>query len=96
MKVAIYGSTITENKNQNQLQKCREYAQQHNHEIENEFIDDPDTDGRSFEQLIEAAADFDGVVMQDRAQLSRNTAERETRLKALREAGLETLFVSGN
>lgn len=95
MKIAIYGRTNGQNDIQEQIKNCREYAQRNNHEIENEFIDDLDTDGRSFEQLIEAAADFDGVVMQDRARLSRNAMEAETRMKALREAGLETMFISG-
>lgn len=95
MKIAIYGRTNGQNDIEEQVAKCREYAQRNNHEIENEFIDDLDTDGRSFEQLIEAAADFDGVVMQDRARLSRNAMEAETRMKALREAGLETMFISG-
>lgn len=96
MKIAIYGRTNGQNDIEEQIKNCREYAQQNNHEIENEFIDDLDTDGRSFEQLIEAAADFDGVVMQDRARLSRNAFEAETRMKALREAGLQTMFISGN
>lgn len=96
MKIAIYGRTNGQNDINEQVQKCRDYAQQNNHEIENEFIDDLDTDGRSFEQMIEAAADFDGVVIQDRARLSRNALEFAERINALREAGLETFFISGS
>ena len=95
MKVAIYGRTNGQNDIEAQVEKCREYAQQNNLEIAHEFIDDLDTDGKSFEQLLEAAAEFESVVMQDRARLSRNAVERETRLKALREAGLDVCFVSG-
>lgn len=95
MKVAIYGRTNGQNDIEEQVEKCRDYAQQNNLEIAHEFIDDLDTDGKSFEQLLEAAAEFESVVMQDRARLSRNALERETRLKALREAGLDVCFVSG-
>ena len=72
MKVAIYGRTNGQNDIETQIEKCREYAQQNNYEIAHEFIDDQDTDGKSFEQLVEAAREFDGVVMQDRARVSRN------------------------
>lgn len=96
MRIAIYGRTNGQNDIEEQVKKCREYAEQNNYEIENEFIDDLDTDGRSFEQMIEAAADFDGVLMQDRARLSRNALEREGKMQMLREAGLETLFISNN
>lgn len=93
MRIAIYGRTNGQNDIEEQVQKCREYAQLNNYEIANEFVDDLDTDGRSFEQLIEAAADFDGVLMKDRARLSRDPVERETRLRALRQAGLDTFFI---
>lgn len=94
MKIAIYGRTNGQNDVEGQLQKCREYAEQQKHEIAHEFIDDLDTDGRSFEQLIEAAAEFDGVVMQDRARLSRDAMEHKMRMNALKEAGLETIFIT--
>jgi predicted site-specific integrase-resolvase len=93
MRIAIYGRTNGQNDIEEQVQKCREYAQLNNYEIANEFVDDLDTDGRSFEQLIEAAADFDGVLMKDRARLSRDPVERETRLRAIRQAGLDTFFI---
>ncbi|MBR4152060.1 MAG: recombinase family protein [Selenomonadaceae bacterium] len=94
MKIAIYGKTNGQNDIDAQVQQCREYAEQKNYEIANEFIDDLDTDGRSFEQLIEAAADFDGVVIKDRARLSRDAMEYELKMKALREAKLQTFFVT--
>ena len=94
MKIAIYGRTNGQNDIEAQVQQCREYAEKNNYEVAHEFIDDLDTDGRSFEQLIEAAAEFEGVVMKDRARLSRDAHESTARMKALREAGLETLFVS--
>lgn len=93
MRIAIYGRTNGQNDIEEQVQQCREYAQLNNYEIANEFVDDLDTDGRSFEQLIEAAADFDGVLMKDRARLSRDPVERETRLRAIRQAGLDTFFI---
>lgn len=96
MKIAIYGRTNGQNNIEEQVKKCREYAQQNNYEIENEYIDDLETDGRSFEQLIEAAADFDGVIMENQTRLSRNALEREGKMQMLREAGLETLFISNN
>lgn len=96
MKIAIYGRTNGQNDIEEQVKKCREYAQQNNYEIENEYIDDLKTDGRSFEKLIEAAADFDGVIMENQARLSRNALEREGKMQMLREAGLETLFISNN
>ena len=94
MKIAIYGKTIGQNDIDAQVQQCREYAEQKNYEIANEFIDDLDTDGRSFEQLIETAADYDGVVIKDRARLSRDAMEYELKMKALREAKLQTFFVT--
>jgi DNA invertase Pin-like site-specific DNA recombinase len=94
MKVAIYGKTDGQSETNEQVQKCREYAQKNNYEVANEFVDDQDTDGKSFEQLIEAAQDFDGVVIQDRMKLAKDANEREMKLKALRETGLETVFVN--
>ena len=96
MKIAIYGRTNGQNDIEEQVKKCRKYAQQNNYEIEKEFVDDLKTKGSSFEQLIEAAADFDGVVMQDSARLSRNALEREGKMQMLREAGLETMFLNNN
>lgn len=88
MKVAIYGQ------DNEQVQKCREYAKQNNYEVSNEFIDDADTGNKSFEQMIEAASEFDGVVIQNREKLAKDAAEREMKLKALRQSGLETVFVN--
>ena len=94
MKIAIYGRTNGQTDINEQMQKCREYAEENNFEIAHEFIDDLNTKGKSFENLIESAAEFDGVVIQDRTRLARNATDYEIKMQEIAQAGIDAFFVN--
>lgn len=93
MKIAIYGRTNGQTDINEQLQKCRQYADENNYEVTHEFIDDLETKGESFENMIESAAEFDGVVIQDRTRLARNATDYEIKMQEIAQAGIAAYFV---